>query len=78
MLVMTILRDARHADLGRPGGAPERRGVRIRCDHPGCAQSVLLTDGVGCVGSKVFYCPTHGAFGPGTDRLKVTFAACQP
>lgn len=56
--------DRRQVDVGHE---PERRGVRIRCDRPGCLETVHLIDGVGDVGSKVFRCPEHGWFGPGMD-----------
>lgn len=61
-----VMTDRRVADTGH---TPDRRGVRIKCSKPGCAETFQLTDGVGEVGSKVWWCPTsgHGWFGPGAD-----------
>jgi hypothetical protein len=42
---------------------------RICCPQPNCPHRLPLDDGIGPVGSKIWYCPNpgHPAFGPGVS-----------
>jgi hypothetical protein len=46
----------------RPGG----RHPTIACPQAACHFTARLVDGIGPCGSKVYCCPYHGQWGPGT------------